>query len=90
MSDRYPWAAEVLALLGAPPESVAVISGVWCAGPGGRAVYVRPLGAGRARVHIESAGLRLLAHEVTDVPATVRALLVGLRATQAALGGVTP
>ncbi len=91
MSDRYPWAAEVLALLDAPPESVSVVGATaWTCSHDGLRVVVRSLGVRRANVHIETGSLWLTSREATDVPATVRALLAGLRAAQAALGGVMP
>jgi hypothetical protein len=90
MSDRYPWAAEVLALLDAPPESVTASGGSWYVQHSGLLAHVLLLGDGRANVHVDTGGLWLVAHGVTNVPATVRALLAGLRAAQAALGGVMP
>ncbi len=90
MSDRYPWAAEVLALLDAPPESVTVSGGGWYVQHGGLFALVRPNPGGPASVHLEAGSLWLVADGTTNVPATVRALLAGLRAAQAALGGVMP
>jgi len=93
MSDRYPWAAEVLALLGAPPESVAkeleiTYGDAWEVEHDGLQVTIRRFAMDRVSVSFELPGLWLVADGATGVPATVRALLVGLRATQAALGEV--
>ena len=94
MSDRYPWAAEVLELLGAPPESVAkeleiTYGDAWEVEHDGLQVTIRRFATmDRVSVSFELPGLWLVADGATGVPATVRALLVGLRATQAALGEV--
>lgn len=90
MNEQPPWAAEVCALIGADPAGAYVAYDLWFSGSelvGVRAVV--DLGRVLA-VDVESGAYRASLRKPADVPAAVRALLAGLRATEAALGGVAP